>query len=90
MVYFRFLWNIWFVRKETLIKKSSLIFLDQMHSNIIYNLSYCWKNIIFIFRRDIFNVTTFQRQSRKRFSFRVKLSDSIFFLLGLSPIVKLI
>ena len=33
---------------------------------------------------------TFPRQSLKRFTFRVKLSDSIFFLLGLSPIVKLI
>jgi hypothetical protein len=32
----------------------------------------------------------FLRQSLKRFGFRVKLSDSIFFLLGLSPIVKLI
>ena len=30
------------------------------------------------------------RQSLKRFTFRVKLSDSIFFLLGLSPIFKLI
>ena len=30
------------------------------------------------------------RQSLKRFAFRVKLSNSIFFLLGLSPIVKLI
>ena len=29
-------------------------------------------------------------QSLKIFTFRVKLSDSIFFLLGLSPIVKLI
>ena len=32
----------------------------------------------------------FPRHSLKRFTFRVKLSDSIFFLLGLSPIVKLI
>jgi len=32
----------------------------------------------------------FPRQSLKRFTFRVKLSDSICFLLGLSPIVKLI
>ena len=32
----------------------------------------------------------FPRQSLKRFTFRVKLSGSIFFLLGLSPIVKLI
>ena len=34
----------------------------------------------------------FLRQSLKikRFGFRVKLSDSIFFFLGLSPIVKLI
>ena len=32
----------------------------------------------------------FPRQSLKRFTFRVKLSDSIFFLLGLSPIIKLI
>ena len=30
------------------------------------------------------------RQSLKRFAFRVKLSDSVFFLLGLSPVVKLI
>ena len=33
---------------------------------------------------------TFPRQSLKRFTFRVKLNDSIFFLLGYSPIVKLI
>ena len=32
----------------------------------------------------------FLRQSLKKNTFRVKLSDSIFFLLGLSPIVKLI
>ena len=32
----------------------------------------------------------FPRQSLKIFTFRVKLSDSIFFLLGHSPIVKLI
>ena len=32
----------------------------------------------------------FPRQSLKMFTFRVKLSYSIFFLLGLSPIVKLI
>ena len=32
----------------------------------------------------------FSRQSLKIFTVRVKLSDSIFFLLGLSPIVKLI
>ena len=30
----------------------------------------------------------FPSQSLKKFTFRVKLSDSIFFLLGLSPIVK--
>ena len=30
----------------------------------------------------------FPLQSLKRFTFRVKLSDSIFFLLGLSPIVN--
>ena len=30
----------------------------------------------------------FPRQSLKRFAFCFKLSDSIFFLLGLSPIVK--
>ena len=30
----------------------------------------------------------FPRQSLKRFTFRVKSSDSIFFLLGLSPIVN--
>ena len=30
----------------------------------------------------------FQRQSLKKFAFRVKSSDSIFFLLGLSPIVN--
>ena len=35
-------------------------------------------------------IIVYPRQSLKRFSFRVKLSDSIFFLLGLSPIVKLI
>ena len=29
------------------------------------------------------------RQSLKRFTFRVKLSDSIFFFLGLSPIENL-
>ena len=34
--------------------------------------------------------TYFPRQSLKILTFRVKLSDSIFFLLGLSPIVKLI
>ena len=33
---------------------------------------------------------TFPRQSLKRFISRVRLSDSIFFLLGLSPMVKLI
>ena len=32
----------------------------------------------------------FPRQSLKIFTFRVKLSGSIFFMLGLSPIVKLI
>ena len=32
----------------------------------------------------------FPRQNLKRFTFGVKLSDSIFFLLGLSPIFKLI
>jgi hypothetical protein len=32
----------------------------------------------------------FPRESLKIFTFRVKLSDSIFFLLGHSPIVKLI
>ena len=32
----------------------------------------------------------FPRQRLKIFTFRVKLSDSIYFLLGLSPIVKLI
>ena len=32
----------------------------------------------------------FPRQSLTIFTFRVKLSDSIFFLLGYSPIVKLI
>ena len=32
----------------------------------------------------------FTRQCIKMFTFRVKLSDSIFFMLGLSPIVKLI
>ena len=31
---------------------------------------------------------TFPRQSLKIFTFRVKFSDSIFFLLGYSPIVK--
>ena len=36
------------------------------------------------------NKITFPRQSLKIFTFRVKLSDSIFFLLGHSPIVKLI
>ena len=36
------------------------------------------------------NINAFLRQSLKIFTFRVKLSDSIFFLLGLSPIVKLI
>ena len=35
-------------------------------------------------------VNSFPRQSLKIFTFRVKLSDSICFLLGLSPIVKLI
>ena len=40
----------------------------------------------------ILNLLTiyFPRQSLKIFNFRVKLSDSIFFLLGHSPIVKLI
>ena len=32
----------------------------------------------------------FPRQSHKRFTFHVKLSDSILFLLGLSPILKVI
>ena len=32
----------------------------------------------------------FSRQSLQIFTFRVKLRDTIFFLLGLSPIVKLI
>ena len=36
------------------------------------------------------NKIIFPRQSLKRFTFRVKISDSIFFLLGLSPIVKFI
>jgi hypothetical protein len=35
-------------------------------------------------------ITYFPRQSLKIFTFCVKLSDSIFFMLGLSPIVKLI
>ena len=35
-------------------------------------------------------IKKFPRQSLKIFTFRVKLSYSIFFLLGLSPIVKLI
>ena len=39
--------------------------------------------------KDIFR-GNFNTLSLKRFIFRVKLSDSIFFLLGLSPIVKLI
>ena len=37
---------------------------------------------------DVLNI--FPRQSLKIFTFLVKLSDSIFFLFGLSPIVKLI
>ena len=40
----------------------------------------------FVFLQKIF----FPRQSLKIFTFRFKLSDSIFFLLGHSPIVKLI
>ena len=35
-------------------------------------------------------VISFPRQSLKIFTFRVKFSDSIFFMLGQSPIVKLI
>ena len=31
---------------------------------------------------------SFPRQSLKKFTFRVKSSDSIFFLLGLSPIIN--
>ena len=37
-----------------------------------------------------FSENNFPCQSLKRFAFRVKLSDLIYFLLGLSPIVKLI
>ena len=40
--------------------------------------------------RHILFKNIFPRQSLKIFTFRVKLSDSIFFLLGLSPTVKLI
>ena len=40
--------------------------------------------------RHIWQCKYFPRQSLKRLTFLVKLSDSIFFLLGLSPIVKLI
>ena len=56
-------------------------------------------NISQIFRKKIhvviehgfkFYTIIFPRQSLQIFTFRVKLSDSIFFLLGLSPIVKLI
>ena len=36
----------------------------------------------------IYEYTLFPRQSLKRFTFRVKSSDSTFFLLGLSPIVN--
>ena len=39
---------------------------------------------------DYNTILNFPRQSLKIFTFRVKLSDSIFFSLGLSPIVKLI
>ena len=38
----------------------------------------------------LYNEIIFPLQSLERFTFLVKLSDSIFFLLGLSPIVKLI
>jgi hypothetical protein len=39
---------------------------------------------------NIEQIYAFPRQSLKIFTFRVKLSDSIFLLLGHSPIVKLI
>ena len=42
------------------------------------------------FHVNLLTYNPFPRQSLKRFTFRVKLSDSIFFLFGLSPIVKLI
>ena len=43
-----------------------------------------------LLNKHFFNVfkLLFPRQSLKIFTFRVKLSDSIFFLLGHSPIVK--
>ena len=47
-------------------------------------------NIIKLFFGSIVSSKIFPSQSLQRFTFRVKLSDSIFFLLGLSHIVKLI
>ena len=36
----------------------------------------------------IYSYSRFPRQNLKRFTYRVKSTDSIFFLLGLSPIVN--
>ena len=48
------------------------------------------RNIFYNFFSISFDKNSFPSQSLKILTFRVKLSDSIFFLLGLSPIVKLI
>ena len=52
-----------------------------MYTNIYFFVNSAWSKK---------NKTFFPRQSLKVFTFRIKLSDSIFFLLGHSPIAKLI
>ena len=58
---------------------------------VLYWFLFLWSHLVYCSLPDWERqVRDFPRKSIKIFTFRVKLSDSIFFLLGLSPIVKLI
>ena len=64
----------------------------QLLSLFLFKFAYLWNMRCKISLKKTHNCKDyyFPRQSLKIFTFRFKLSDSIFFLLGHSPIVKLI
>ena len=72
----------WFTKKNCLFSNKSAI-----SKGCPSSLEFCHFHCLLSFPKN-----KFPRQSLKIFTFRFKLilSDSIFFLLGLSPIVKLI
>ena len=78
-------WFYYATRSSALL--SSFLWIDSLGYRYIDRLTCMYCTYIDFIQPSVFIKRNFPRQSLKRFTFRVKSSDSIFFL-GFSPIVN--